>query len=121
MSGRLSPVLTRRALADWRGSAGGRASHAQPVPRTVIVVGAYRVGHVTSAKISILGIFVLVITWCNVLGFDLPRQHWSLLNRFRTEQGHWRLTDSDLCPYGETQTMSPDKTEWRLISATLCG
>jgi len=35
-------------------------------------------------------------------GFDLPRQ-WSLLNRFRTEQGHcgacrrkWRLTDTDL-------------------------
>ena len=32
-------------------------------------------------------------------GFDLPRQKWSLLNRFRTEQGHccacrrkWRLT-----------------------------
>ena len=32
-------------------------------------------------------------------GFDLPRQQWSLLNRFRTEQGHcgacrkkWRLT-----------------------------
>ena len=31
-------------------------------------------------------------------GFDLPRQQWSLLNRFRTEQGHcgvcrrkWRL------------------------------
>ena len=21
-------------------------------------------------------------------GFDLPRQQWSLLNRFRTEQGH---------------------------------
>jgi len=45
-------------------------------------------------------------------GFDLPRQQ-SLLNRFRTEQGHcgacnrkWRLTDTDLCPYGETQTMS---------------
>jgi len=38
---------------------------------------------------------------------------WSLLNRFRTEQGHcgacrkkWRLTDTDLCPCGETQTMS---------------
>ena len=36
-------------------------------------------------------------------GFDLPRQQWSLLNRFRTEQGHcdacrrqWRLTDTDL-------------------------
>jgi len=36
-----------------------------------------------------------------------------LLNRFRTEQGHcgacrrkWRLTDTDLCPCGETQTMS---------------
>jgi len=46
-------------------------------------------------------------------GFDLPRQQWSLLNRFRTEQEHcgacrrkWRLTDTDLCPCGETQTMS---------------
>jgi len=46
-------------------------------------------------------------------GFDLPRQQWSLLNRFRREQGHsgacrrkWRLTDTDLCPCGETQTMS---------------
>jgi len=44
------------------------------------------------------------------------------------EQGHcggcrrkWRLTNTDLCPCGEIQTMSPDKTEWRLISATLCG
>ena len=47
------------------------------------------------------------------LGFDLPRQQWSLLNHFRTEQGQcgagrrkWRLTDTDLCPCGETQTMS---------------
>ena len=46
-------------------------------------------------------------------GFDLPWQQWSLLNRFRTEQGHcgacrrkWRLTDTDLCPCGETQRMS---------------
>jgi len=46
-------------------------------------------------------------------GFDLPQQQWSLLNNFRTEQGHcgacrrkWRLTDTDLCPCGETQTMS---------------
>ena len=45
-------------------------------------------------------------------GFDLPRQQWSLLNRFRTEQGHcgacrrkWRLTDTDLCLCGETQMM----------------
>ena len=37
----------------------------------------------------------------------------TLLNRFRTEQGHcgacrkkWQLTDTDLCPCGETQTMS---------------
>ena len=44
--------------------------------------------------------------------FHLPRQQWSLLNRFRTEQGHcgacrmkWRLADTDLCPCGETQTM----------------
>ena len=67
-------------------------------------------------------------------GFDLLRQQWSLLNRLRTEQGHcgacrrkWRLTDTDLCPCGETQMMPhivdscPDKTEWRLISATLWG
>jgi len=46
-------------------------------------------------------------------GLNLPRQQWSLLNSFRTEQGHcgvcrrkWRLTDTDLCPCGETQTMS---------------
>ena len=37
----------------------------------------------------------------------------SLLNRFRTDQGHcgacrrkWQLTDTDLCPCDETQTMS---------------
>jgi len=68
-------------------------------------------------------------------GFDLPRQQWSLLNRFRTEQGHcgacrrkWQLIVTILCPCGETQMMShivescpPDQTEWRLISATLCG
>jgi len=46
-------------------------------------------------------------------GFDLPLQQWSLLNHFRTEQGHcgasrrkWRLTDTDLCPCGDIQTMS---------------
>jgi len=45
--------------------------------------------------------------------FDLPRQQWSPLNRFRTDQGHcgacrrkWRLTDTNLCPCGKTQTMS---------------
>jgi len=47
------------------------------------------------------------------ISFDLPRQQWSLLNCFCTEQGHcgacrrkWRLTDTDLCPCGETQTIS---------------
>ena len=46
----------------------------------------------------------------------LPRQQWSLLNHFLTEQGHcgacrrkWRLTDTDLCPCSETQTMSHGK------------
>ena len=46
-------------------------------------------------------------------GFALPRQQWSLLNRFRTGQGHcgackkkWKLSDSDQCSCGETQTMS---------------
>ena len=64
-------------------------------------------------------------------GFDLRRQQWPLLNRFCTEQGHcsacrrkWRLSDTDLCPCGHVshcRILSPDKTEWRLISATLCG
>jgi len=46
-------------------------------------------------------------------GFDLPLQQWSLLNHFRTKQGHcvacrrkWRLTDTDLYPCDETRTMS---------------
>ena len=45
-------------------------------------------------------------------GFNVPRQQCSLLKSFRTEQGHWgacrmkwRLTDSDLCPCGETRTI----------------
>jgi len=47
------------------------------------------------------------------LRFTRPREQLSLLNRFRTGQGHcgvcrktWRLTDTDLCSCGETQTMS---------------
>jgi len=45
-------------------------------------------------------------------GFDLPRQEWSLLNRFRTAQGHcgackkWSQAATDLCPCDEKQTMS---------------
>jgi len=73
-------------------------------------------------------------------GFDLPRQQWDLVKCFRTEQVHcstcrrkWRLTDN-LCPYRlavslwrdpddvpHCRILSPDKTEWWLISATLCG
>ena len=58
--------------------------------------------------------------------FDLPR-----LNSFRTEQGHCgarrrkrRLTDTDLCACGETQTMFhivESRPLTKLISATLCG
>ena len=46
-------------------------------------------------------------------GLDLPWQQSSLLDHFRTEQGHcgacrrkWQLTDTDLCPHRETRTMS---------------
>jgi len=46
-------------------------------------------------------------------GFALPRQHWSLLNRFCTGQGHcgacrkkWKLIDSDQCSCSETQILS---------------
>jgi len=54
-------------------------------------------------------------------GFDLPRPHSCLLNHFHMEQGHcgacrrkWRLTDTDLCPCGETQTMSHIVESWLL-------
>jgi len=46
-------------------------------------------------------------------GFNLPRQQWSLLNHFQTALGHcgackkkWNQAASDLCPFGEKQTMS---------------
>jgi len=46
-------------------------------------------------------------------GFDLHIHQWSLLNRFRTGQGHcnachkkWGFTDNKLCGCGETQTKS---------------
>jgi len=46
-------------------------------------------------------------------GFTLPRQQWSLLDRFHTGQRHcgvcrktWRITDTDLCSCGEIQTKS---------------
>jgi len=45
--------------------------------------------------------------------FDLHRRQWSLLNRFRTGQGHcnachkkWGVTDNELCDCGEIQSMS---------------
>ena len=46
-------------------------------------------------------------------GFDLRQRQWSLLNHFRTGQGHcnachkkWGFTDNELCDCGETKTMS---------------
>jgi len=46
-------------------------------------------------------------------GFNLPQQQWSLLNRFRTAQGHcgackkkWNQAATELCPCGEKQTLS---------------
>ena len=54
--------------------------------------------------------YVRLLQWTTL---DLPRQQWSLLNRFCTEQKHcgacrrkWQLTDQYLCPCGETQTLS---------------
>ena len=56
-----------------------------------------------------LWVHYLTLHYLTLHYLDLPRQQWSLLNRFRTEQGHcgacrkkWRLTDTDLCPCGET-------------------
>ena len=43
-------------------------------------------------------------------GFDLPQCHWTLLNRFQTEQGHctscWGLAATVMCPCDKCQIMS---------------
>jgi len=66
-------------------------------------------------------------------GFDLPRQQWSLLTVFAWNRDtavpakkmatyrHWSVSlwwDPDDVPH--CRILSPDNTEWRLISATLC-
>jgi len=62
-------------------------------------------------------------------GFPLPWQQWSLLNRFHTGQGHcgacrktWRLTDTDLCSCGETQTWLHivESCPFTSVPASLC-
>jgi len=46
-------------------------------------------------------------------GFHVSRRQWSLLDRFRTGQGHcgmcrkkWGLTNNETCACGDIQTMS---------------
>ena len=69
-------------------------------------------------------------------GFDLPRQHWSLLNRFCTAQlgrcgtykKRCRITDSwDLCSCGrdpdnvsQCRLMPDDEARWRFVQTSLC-
>ena len=67
-------------------------------------------------------------------GFDLLQQQWSLLNRFHTEQT-LRCLQKEMATYRHRSVsfwwdpddvphyriLSPDNTEWQLISATLCG
>jgi len=68
-------------------------------------------------------------------GFELPRQQWSLLNRFSHGTGTLRCLQKEMATYrhwsvflwqdpddvSHCRILSPDKTEWWLISATLCG
>ena len=56
----------------------------------------------------------VTFVYCVVTSKHILILFFTVMNRFRTEQGHcgacrrkWRLTDTDLCPCcGETQTMS---------------
>jgi len=41
---------------------------------------------------AVLNRFIVRDPTIRQLGFDLPRQQWSLLNRFCTEQGHCGLS-----------------------------
>ena len=61
-------------------------------------------------------------------GFDLTRQQWSLLNRFRTEQGHCgvcrrkcRLTDTDLCPWPRRCLTLLNPVPWQNWMAVYIG
>ena len=70
-----------------------------------------------------------------IWSFDLPRQHWSLLNHFCTKQGHCGALQKEMATYrhwsvslwwnpddvSHCRILSDDKTKWRLISAALCG
>ena len=64
-------------------------------------------------------------------GFDLRRRQWSLLNRFRTGQGHcnachkkWGFTDNELCDWRNPdnvthhQLLSIDQVWWRSTALT---
>ena len=75
----------------------------------------------------------LKVIWNDALEYGVCKYHWSLLNRFHTEQGHcgacrtkWRLTDISVSLWRDPddvshcRILSPDKTKWRLILATLC-
>ena len=75
--------------------------------------------HVTSRwredwhSATVVNSTLMVDTTIRLPGFDLHRRQWSLLNRFRTGQGHcnachkkWGFTDNELCDCGEIQTMS---------------
>ena len=55
-----------------------------------------------------LWIHILNSVYAIMYTMILPRQQWSLLNRFHCGacRRKWRLSDTDLCPCGETQTMS---------------
>ena len=65
----------------------------------------------------------------------LPRQQWSLLNCFSRGTGTLQCLHKEMATYrywsvslwwhpddvSHCRILSPDKTEWRLISATICG
>ena len=58
-------------------------------------------------------------------GFDLPRQSWSLLNRFRTGQGpchailqKWALAKSPTCSSGWAISWTRAQVWWRTITPT---
>jgi len=64
--------------------------------------------NVTSVKVAVTSLGVILDSRLNSHVHTVCKSC-----RFRTEQGHcgacrrkWRLTDTDLCPCGETQTMS---------------
>ena len=87
--------------------------HAQPLWRDLQTIDVTSWWREDWQSATVVNSTLVVDPTIWLTGFDLHRRQWSLLNRFRTGQGHcnachkkWSFTDNELCDCGEIRTMS---------------